>query len=340
MKRLYNAFLIAFFTVLLVAAALRVDWQEVFRIASRADAELVVLAVLITLLRFLIWSFKWQLLISSIKVKVPFFRVLLILMAGLFVSTSTPGANIGGEPLRAYYLAKEAGIKKSAAMATVIMDKSGNYFAFFTYSLMAFILLMEYFEARAVKLVFFVVLLIAFGGASYMVLRRNHAPLVRALRFIYTLPFFEFLEKRFGSFDEFESFVYSRIKIFKDTLKHLWKNPVNLAANLLLSYALWLTSFIKTYLIFLALGIKADFLIVSAIKAISVLLGMMSFIPGGFGVIEGVMVALFSSYGFDTKTALAGVLLSRTIYYVFSLGLGYLCLLWLRIEHRGSRLNP
>jgi len=44
------------------------------------------------------------------------------------------------------------------------------------------------------------------------------------------------------------------------------------------------------------------------------------------------MVALFAGAGIEGSAALAGILLSRAIYYSFALGLGYACLLWLRLR--------
>lgn len=330
MKRFYNIAFIVIFTILLITAIFKLNMWKIFRIEANAEGSLIVLAVLLTIFRFLIWNFKWQLLISSTGTRVPFFRLLPILMAGVFVSTSTPGANIGGEPLRAYYLAREAKIKKSAAMATIIMDKAGNYFAFLIYSIIAFIILIEYFEAEVTKLLFFILLIITSILLIYVKMRKNNTFMESLLRFIY--PLMKIFKFHFETFEDFDSFICSRMRVFIDTLKLMRKKPLNLVLNIVLSFVLWLTSFIKTYLVFLALGINTAFLLVAAIKTVSILAGMFSLIPGGFGVTEGVMVALFTSYGINTKLALAGVVLSRAIYYFFSIGIGYICLLWLKVH--------
>lgn len=331
MKRWYNAVILAILTGILVLAAVNIEWGDVSGTASRAELWLVVLAVVVTIFRFVVWAFKWHLLISSIKVRVAFSRLLVILLGGLFISTATPGANVGGEPIRAYYLAREGGIKKSAALATVTADKSGNYIAFLTYSLFGMLMLMSYFQLE--RLLLLLILSLLLGILVYLYYRKKAFPYSRGLKLIYK-PFSWLLDRRFGDFESFEDYVLSTIAVFKQTTRLLARQRLNLVAILLLSFVMWLTSFVKTYLVFIALGINIDFLLVMAVKAVSVLLGMLSFIPGGLGVTEGAMLAIFASYGIEAKAALAGVLLSRAIYYAFALGIGYLCAVWLRVAYR------
>jgi hypothetical protein len=335
MKRLkLNLLVLILVTLLLVGAAGKISWRDALALASGARYEFIAAAVGITIARFLLWSLKWLLLIRPLAKGVRFSRIFVILLAGLFVSTSTPGANVGGEPLRAYYLAKEARIKKSAAMATVMMDKAGNYTAFFIFSLASIFLLWLFLEIPpALKFLGEVLLfIIALAALSSTYLRRSEAAQAKVLRFVYHLPPLEMLRRRFSSYAAFESFVSSRFELFLRTLRELSTQRRALVANLLLSFAIWLTSYIKTYLVFLALGVNASLLLVTAVKTVAILVGMASFLPGGMGATEATMVALFAGAGIEGSVALAGILLSRAIYYFFALGLGYACLLCLRLH--------
>ena len=329
-----NLLVLILVTLLLVGAAGKISWREALALASGARYEFIVLAIGITIARFLLWSLKWLLLIKSIAGDVRFSRIFVILLAGLFVSTSTPGANVGGEPLRAYYLAREAGIKKSAAMATVMMDKAGNYTAFFTFSLASISMLWLFLEIPPVLKflgeVLLLVLVLAAISSTY--LRRSDTAQARVLRFVYHLPPLEMLRRRFSSYAAFESFVSARFELFLRTLRELTAQRRTLMANLLLSFVIWLTSYLKTYLVFLALGVDVSLLLVTAVKTVAILVGMASLLPGGVGATEATMVALFAGAGVSGSAALAGILLSRAIYYSFALGLGYASLLWLRLR--------
>jgi len=332
MKAKYNLLILLIFTLLLLLAAVKIDWGEVFSVASRAEGGLIALAIGVTVFRFLVWGLKWHLLIWGIEASIPFSRTMHILMAGLFVGTATPGATIGGEPFRAYYLAKEGRVKKSEAMATVTADKVGNYIAFSTYIFLGIIMLTSYFQGFKFFL-FLILSLLAVLGAYYYY-RKRKPPWMEVLKFFYS-PLSRLLDRKFGGFENFAQYLQSRAKLFLDTVKVLGRQKRKMAILLLLSYLMWFTSFVKTYLVFVALGVEVDFLLVLAVKALSVFVGLMSFLPGGVGVTEGAMAAMFTTYGMEAQGALAGVLLSRAIYYAFALGIGYLSILWLRVAYRG-----
>ena len=180
-----NLLVLLLVTLLLLWGAGEISWREALEIASSAEHEYIALAVGVTVARFLLWNLKWMLFVKPIA-EVRFSRLLIILLAGLFVSTSTPGAQVGGEPLRAYYLAREAGIRKSAAMATVTLDKAGNYAAFFTFSLVSIFMLWLLLEIPPVlKLLGEVLLLVLILVAlSSTYIRRSDAAQAKVLRFV------------------------------------------------------------------------------------------------------------------------------------------------------------
>ncbi|NOZ59445.1 MAG: flippase-like domain-containing protein [Euryarchaeota archaeon] len=332
MRKLNLAVLLAV-TLLLLWGAREISWRETLRIAASAEAGYIALAVAVTVARFLMWGAKWHLLVGQIA-RVSFLRLLVILMAGLFVSPSTPGAQVGGEPLRAYYLAREAGVKKSAAMATVMLDKAGNYTAFFTFSAVSAVMLWPLLNVPGMlKMAGELLLLLLLLAAISSAFLKSGASQARVLRFVYHLPFLRFLRRRFSSYAAFEEFLSSRVELFLTTLREISTRRGVLAVNLLLSFAMWSTSYLKTYLVFKALGVEASLLLVTVVKTIAILAGMASFLPGGVGATEAVMVALFAATGIEGSAALAGILLSRAIYYSFALGAGYLCLLWLRLGY-------
>ena len=333
MKKL-NLLVLTALTLLLLWAAREISWKQTLQIASSARVEYLLLAVAITVVRFLVWCAKWQLLVKQIAGGVSSVHLLAILLAGLFVSTSTPGAQVGGEPLRAYYLAREAGIKKSAAMATVMLDKAGNYAAFSVFSVISVLLLWPLLQMpRLFKLAGELLLVLLLLVLISSVLLRRGSSHAGVLRFVYHLPFLQVLRRKFSSYAAFEEFLSSRVELFLGTLHQISGRRDVLAANLLLSFAMWSTSYLKTYLVFMALGVDASLLQVTVVKTVAILAGMVSFLPGGVGATEAVMVALFAATGIEGSAALAGIILSRAIYYSFALGVGYACLLWLRLSY-------
>jgi uncharacterized protein (TIRG00374 family) len=70
------------------------------------------------------------------------------------------------------------------------------------------------------------------------------------------------------------------------------------------------------------------------IYAVSMLVGALSFIPGGLGSTEAVMVLLLKLTGVDATTALAITLIARVATLWFAVVLGLLCLAGIELDRR------
>lgn len=84
-------------------------------------------------LSFLLWSLSWFVLLRGAGIPVRWGKVLFPMLAGAAVSYLTPSAYFGGEPVRAYWVAKEAGVAMAHAMAPVMVERllSGFSLLFF-----------------------------------------------------------------------------------------------------------------------------------------------------------------------------------------------------------------
>jgi uncharacterized protein (TIRG00374 family) len=178
-------------------------------------------------------------------------------------------------------------------------------------------------------LIFFLVAVIS----AVYVKRNLTLPIIpeRLLKRIYFFGPLKIVRERFSTYAHFEEYVMDRISEFLTTFKELLKEKKNVRNNLLLSYLIWFMVFLKTYLIFLAFGQEVSILLVVSVEAISILLGIMSLLPGGLGATEIIMIALFRSAGVGVELATAVTIVSRGIFYAFSLGLGYLSFLYLKL---------
>jgi uncharacterized protein (TIRG00374 family) len=68
------------------------------------------------------YALRWRALLRALGANVPLRQLFGVRLAGLAVGSLTPGAKLGGEPLRAYMLARD-GVPAGAAIATVIVDR-------------------------------------------------------------------------------------------------------------------------------------------------------------------------------------------------------------------------
>jgi glycosyltransferase 2 family protein len=82
----------------------------------------LVLDVVIVALIFVGFALRWRYLLRGLGLDVGLGSVLGARVAGLAVGTLTPGAKLGGEPLRAYLLGRR-GVPLGPAIATVVVDR-------------------------------------------------------------------------------------------------------------------------------------------------------------------------------------------------------------------------
>jgi len=81
----------------------------------------------------------------------------------------------------------------------------------------------------------------------------------------------------------------------------------------------WLFTILILYTAFLAVGYGVAFSQVIVGFAVGIVLSFASLIPGGLGVMEGSMAAVFASMGVPFETAVVAVLIFRVAYYLIPL---------------------
>ncbi len=75
------------------------------------------------LLGLLFWAMSWSALLRGAGLEVPFRRLFSPLLAGFAITYITPSAYLGGEPVRAYWVAKDHGFSMTQVMATVVVER-------------------------------------------------------------------------------------------------------------------------------------------------------------------------------------------------------------------------
>ncbi len=71
----------------------------------------------------LTWSLGWYALLRGAGIVTPWRRTVSPMLAGFAVGYLTPAMYLGGEPVRAYWVAKDQGIPMARVMATVVVDR-------------------------------------------------------------------------------------------------------------------------------------------------------------------------------------------------------------------------
>ena len=285
---LYAAFLIA---------------SDINTISSKiSDFKIEIIPVILLLVTsgWFVIFFKWHLLLRNAKIFIPVKDSFLIFMSG-FAFTIIPGKV--GELIKSQLLKTKFGIARSKTVPIVILEQ--------VYQATGIVILsffgIWYFELGVYVLAFFTAgLIFAFILISS---RKTFNKIVLLL------------EKR-----RFTSKFVEPLSSSYDAIKNGMRGPITLYASGL-SVLFWLIESISIYFILLAFGINViEFLTVIPTYTTSIMLGILSFLPMGIGVVEGTLTSFFTIHGIDLSIAITMVIVIRLFTRWYSVSFGFIAL--------------
>ncbi len=118
-----------FLSALFLFLALRgVNFGEVLKVLARTNYLFLVPAILSLLIDFTFRSLRWKLLLEPVK-KCRFLNVMSTLFIGFFANVALPLR--AGEVIRVIMIGEKENISKSAALATMVLERTMDLFAVF-----------------------------------------------------------------------------------------------------------------------------------------------------------------------------------------------------------------
>lgn len=299
-----------------VAALLyQTDWPNVLSgIRGFNPAHLVVVCAL-QVMTLLLIAFQWRGIAAQLGVRIPFWQMFAINLAGTFVECVTPAVKAGGEAYKVVLLKEKVGLTGGASAAVVATQKALSSLVFAvlcTGSLLVFAWrasVPRVYE-HALVIGFICVVLTAF----LLIACLKSPKILEAV--LLKVPF---LNRRQGHVKGF-------FKHFQLATAQLSTDKVALVQQLGTSCVIWLLFPIKTAYIAYVLGVPLDFATVSAVTYLTYMIGMVPLLPGGIGSFEAAVVFLLMPFGVtpDVGMALALVLRFVTFWFVFGISAVYM----------------
>ncbi|MFW6457579.1 MAG: lysylphosphatidylglycerol synthase transmembrane domain-containing protein [Planctomycetota bacterium] len=304
-----------------------IGFAKILEVMSHVPMRALLISVGLMQSVFLLWAFRLQLIMPEEK-RGSIFALYPVYMTGMFGNIITPGARVGGEPIRAYYMAQVFGGAKSGHFGVLMVDKFGNMFVYMMFLLVAVSFVVLYVPlALWIKVVLEMAVLLIVGAVVSGVLLREHIGtqskfMSWLLRFLYDQPVLRFLRNRFRSYEHFEEYAIDKIdNVFSPVFRAV-RSPMVLAKLVVISVVSWLIFYLAYYYLFLALGADVSFFEVFLIVCVSNFCADISFAPGGAGFMEAAMIGMCAAFGVDKGVAAAATLLSRGILHIGALGVG------------------
>ena len=262
--------------------------------------EIIPVILLLVTSGWFVIFFRWHLLLRNAKIFIPVKDSFLILASG-FALTIIPGKV--GELVKSQLLKTKFGIARSKTVPIVILEQF--------YTVIGIVMLsffgIWYFELGVYVLGFFTAALV-----FIFVLLSSRKVFNKTV---------SLLEKR-----RFTSKFAEPLSSSYDTIKNGIKGPITLYACGL-SMLFWLLEAISVYFILLGFGVEViGFLTIISTYTTSIMLGILSFLPIGVGVVEGTLTSFFTIHGIDVSLALTIVIVIRLFTRWYAVSFGFIAL--------------
>ena len=293
-----NVVWIIFASMLLYAALIL--FSDVNKISDHfihVRIELVFLVFTIIILSHIMKIFRQKYLLDTVNEKIPLKQNLIIYLAGLAL-VFTPGGV--GTFIKSHFLKQKFGIENNKSFPVIFLER--------------------YHDLIAATTIISVSLLISFSWISATLVAISSFLLLGVYLVITNLNVFSFVHDRLVKI----KFIAKRLpEIGPNKSFFILTRPKAMTKGWLISTAGWSLDSLAVYIGFLAFGVDLGYILTSQIYLTSLGYGVLSLMPGGIGVTEGVADYLLVQQGLAISVASSLVIFTRlaTIWFASSIGL-------------------
>ena len=243
---------------------------------------------------------KWHFLLKNCEIDIPLTRSITVFLSGLAFDI-TPGKL--GALMKSQILKTSFNIPRTKTAPIVLVEKVYDLIGAILASIIGIIIL-----GMDVYLIIIAILVLAM-----------------VFFFLYYRPASELFFKRVTKTKFFSKYVENISEFDKTVQKSTNVKVATICILLAVTY--WFIVSSAVYYTLIGFDIDTlDYLKVLSIYATSILLGAISFIPGGVGITEGALAGLFTLEGIDVSTALILSVIIRIFVLWYSVSIGFISL--------------
>jgi uncharacterized protein (TIRG00374 family) len=299
--------------VLYAGSSLFTGAEDVLHAVSRVDLRVWIPVLGLSLLNYLLRFWRWQWYLARLGHRLPPLRHLTYYLGG-FAFTTTPGKM--GEAIRSIYL-RPHDVSYVDSLATLFVERFLDMLAVLLLGLLAGGFFSEVWwpVICAATLIAAIVAAVSRPDLQHAItarLNRSRSPRIQ----------------RFGG--QLGSLVRSSEALL---------SPRMMVGGVVLGLIAWGAEGIGLYLILRGLDVEVTALAAIGVYSAGVLIGALSFIPGGLGSTEAAMVVMLSVLGTDLSSAIAATIVCRVATLWFAVALGFCALAGIEAAREGS-LKP
>jgi len=288
---------------------------DVIKVLKGARLDYFLLAVLAYIAGVFLWALRWRVLLKSLNINASFRVILGALFAGIFVNNVTPGARGGGEPVRMYYLSKRSNGEYGPVLATVMADRVLDLIPTIIMILISTVYVYTLGSWSLTLILLALDILLAVLIITSLAILLNEGRTKRVSYWIFNL-LSRIMPKKTKKYEEkFIHMIEVNVPKFQSGFKLLMRDKKSFFLALSYSFMMWFLILLRSYYVFYSLNYRIRFLDVMVVQMVGIVIGLVSIIPGGAGLIETVNSAVYVLLGIDKEIAVTATLVERLISY-------------------------
>ena len=237
--------------------------DEVIEALKLSNLWLVLLAIVIQIFTYFLYTWRWNIINKTADMDLGIKKSLPMVLVSLAVNNITPSGRGGGEPVRAYLLAKEGHFKFEDTFATVIADRALDTFPFVILAILTIIGIIFTFSLD-IKLIAFLVIMVTLITAGVILLLYvciNEAFGVKLTSWIIKI-----VSRFYKKFNEdTEERIIEAVKTFQARMNALLRERSIIYYALPLSFVIWIFEILRVYVVFLAFGAKVSPIVIGEV---------------------------------------------------------------------------
>ena len=297
--------------VIMVVMLYFIGIDEVIEALKLSNLWLVLLAIVIQILTYFLYTWRWNIINKTANMDLGIKKSLPMVLVSLAVNNITPSGRGGGEPVRAYLLAKEGHFKFEDTFATVIADRALDTFPFVILAILTIIGIILTFSLD-IKLIAFLVICVTLITAAVILL--IYVCINEAFGVKLTSWIIKIVRRLYKKFNEgTEQRIIEAVKVFQARMNALLRDRTILYHALPLSFVIWIFEILRVYVVFLAFGANVSPIIIGEVFILASFVGMIPLLPGGLGAVDGIMILFYATAGITASISAAATVVERLI---------------------------
>lgn len=264
--------------VLLTYLIMSTDFEEMLEHIKGIRVTVLVALVSFQCLTQLLLVLQWNRITVCVSQKSSLSKMFYILSTGSVIEALTPGAKVGGEVTRLFYLKKEMNLDTKEATNIIIVQKSISMSVLFSICIMSMIYLF-----LTIQTGLSIIWQILLTTIAFLVLF--------ALILVLTSS-----EKLIKHTSKRKSAISNKITPWLESYHHsLSMIPKSeWFKQFMISMVVWLLFPLKMLILARSMGVNQHFLVILALTMTAYMIGTLPLTPGGLGAFEGTMIALLT----------------------------------------------